>query len=89
MYRAALAATGTRACDALAVGDSFTTDVEPALRLGARAAWARYGRRYDAGLWDTLLAVSPWTTSAVAQQDAVLTCDAAPLDAFSDILSLI
>jgi phosphoglycolate phosphatase-like HAD superfamily hydrolase len=59
MYRHALLATNTQPANALVVGDSLANDLVPALGLGARGAWARYGLHVDTGLWETLLAVTP------------------------------
>ena len=90
MYRRALLATDTQPADALVVGDSLVNDLMPALSLGARGAWARYGLRIDTGLWETLLAVTPWPATAVAEWTRSAPTDAvAGLDSFRDILALV
>jgi phosphoglycolate phosphatase len=89
MYRAALTATGLHPREVLVVGDSLVNDVAPALRLGARGAWARYGLRFDARLWETLLAVTPWSAAVIDAHHGTGGLDAPALDAFGEIRALI
>jgi phosphoglycolate phosphatase len=89
MYQAALDATGTAPASALAVGDHFANDIAPALRLGARGAWARYGRTVDDGLWQGLLTVTPWGSAKIAAQNADLVSTVPTLNTFSDVLQFV
>ena len=89
MYRIALEETNTAPAQALAVGDHLVNDVAPALRIGARGAWARYGQTVDHGLWQTLLTVTPWGSAKVAAQRAQPTSNVPVLDGFSELLNLV
>jgi phosphoglycolate phosphatase-like HAD superfamily hydrolase len=54
--------------DAWYVGDSLTRDVVMAKSAGVKAVWARYGTRYDRGLWDSLVRITHWTEYDVARE---------------------
>jgi len=54
--------------DAFYVGDSLTRDVSMAKTAGVTAIWAKYGTRYDANLWDSLVRVTHWTAEDVARE---------------------
>lgn len=51
------------------VGDSLTKDVGMALAAGVTAIWARYGTKYDANLWKTLVRVTHWTAADVEREE--------------------
>jgi phosphoglycolate phosphatase len=61
---------------------------------GMTAVWARYGTRYDARLWDLLVAVTHWTAADVQREAKLreahrnITPDKT-IDTFSDILELV
>jgi phosphoglycolate phosphatase len=59
---------GIRKEDAWYVGDSLTRDVSMAKTAGVKAVWARYGTRYDRGLWDSLVRITHWTEEDVARE---------------------
>jgi phosphoglycolate phosphatase len=54
--------------DAWYVGDSLTRDVSMAKIAGVKAVWARYGIRYDRGLWDSLVRITHWTEEDVVRE---------------------
>jgi len=56
---------GVTASEALYVGDSLTRDIAMAKLAGTRSAFARYGRTFDAGLWEKLVRVTHWTDEDV------------------------
>lgn len=89
MYERALRGTQTEPWATLAVGDHFGNDLAPALRLGARAAWAGYGVAVEPALWQRLLAVTPWTRAAVAAREETPPAEVPVLKSFSDVLALI
>lgn len=55
--------------DAFYVGDSLTRDMSMAKAAGVTAIWARYGTRYDSGLWKILVRVTHWTDEDVAREE--------------------
>lgn len=59
---------GVRVQDTFYVGDSLTRDVSMAKTAGVTAIWAKYGTRYDARLWDSLVRVTHWTAADVARE---------------------
>jgi FMN phosphatase YigB (HAD superfamily) len=50
------------------VGDSLTRDVWMAKTAGVHAVWARYGTRYDRGLWESLVRITHWTDEDVTRE---------------------
>lgn len=73
------------------VGDSIEKDIAPALQLGLKAVWARYGKVYDAKNWDTLVQVTPWRPSVVAseQQNASSISPSFTIDSFQQLMSIL
>jgi FMN phosphatase YigB (HAD superfamily) len=57
--------------ETLYVGDSISRDVAMAKNAGAYAAWARYGNRRDAALWEKLVRVTHWTDEDVAHEKRI------------------
>jgi len=53
----------------LYVEDSLVRDIGMAKDAGAHAAWAEYGTRYDAALWDRLVRITHWTDDDVARAE--------------------
>lgn len=51
--------------ETLYVGDSVSRDIGMAKEAGVWAAWAAYGIRYDATLWEGLVRVTHWTEEDV------------------------
>jgi phosphoglycolate phosphatase len=56
---------GVQPAEALYVGDSITRDIAMAKLAGTRSAFAKYGRAFDAGLWQQLVRVTHWTEEDV------------------------
>lgn len=78
-----------KASSALVVGDSLAKDVQPALDLGARGAWARYGTTPHHELLAVLLKVTPWSSNAIAQQYRVEASDVPTITCFEEVLDLL
>jgi len=47
------------------IGDSLHKDVRPALEIGARGVWAKYGLSFDRDNFQTLLAITHWTQQRI------------------------
>jgi phosphoglycolate phosphatase-like HAD superfamily hydrolase len=83
---------GTAPRQTLYVGDSLVRDVGMAKEAGVYAAWAKYGTRFDAGLWNQLVRVTHWTsedfdrTRMANQRYAGVEPDVILHDQFSEIL---
>jgi len=52
--------------DTFVIGDSLNKDVAPALELGAIGIWAKYGTKYEARNFDTLLKITHWDQDKIA-----------------------
>lgn len=89
-YSDILRLLGKPAEGAWAVGDSLQKDIAPALRLGLKGVWARYGTQYDAKNMQTLLQVTHWgaPTIAMTYQPDGITPDWT-IDDFSRLRTLI
>lgn len=57
---------GVRADETAMVGDSLQSDIRPAVTLGIRAFWARYGLNFDVSNRHTIEAITPGGADAVA-----------------------
>jgi phosphoglycolate phosphatase-like HAD superfamily hydrolase len=64
--------------EAAFIGDSLTRDIPLAQRAGVHDVCAAYGRRYEAGLWDRLVAVTHWTEEDVAREQKLAAHKAQP-----------
>lgn len=73
------------------VGDSIEKDIAPALQMGLKAVWAKYGKIYAEKNWDTLVQVTPWRPSVVAseQQKASSICPSHTIDSFQQLMSIL
>lgn len=90
MYETVLRDLGVAPADALVVGDSVQKDVMPAVRLGGRGAWARYGTWPRPEHLRVLLQVTPWSSSGVSQQyDDAVGEEVPALDSFTEVLALL
>ncbi len=47
------------------VGDSIGKDLEPAIEIGAKTIWAKYGLEFSKKNLDTLLEITPWTEQGI------------------------
>jgi phosphoglycolate phosphatase len=54
--------------DAWFIGDSLVRDISMAKMAGVQSAWARYGTRYDPGLWSLLVRITHWSDEDVARE---------------------
>jgi phosphoglycolate phosphatase len=50
------------------IGDSLTRDVSMAKTAGVIAVWARYGTKFDRGLWNKIVRVTHWTKEDVSRE---------------------
>jgi FMN phosphatase YigB (HAD superfamily) len=90
MYRTILAALKIPAARALIVGDSVAKDVVPAVKLGARGAWARYGTTQQPDHVEFLLRVTPWSAEAIREEYALSGSERLlTLDRFEDLLRFV
>lgn len=90
MYETVFEALKINPRDAIVVGDSLAKDIVPALDLGARGAWARYGTEPDPDDLAFLLRVTPWSAGAVRQQYSTEAISDLPiLDQFDELIALI
>lgn len=85
---------GVLPSEALYVGDSLTRDIGMAKEAGVRAVWARYGTRFDKGLWAVLVQITHWTDEDVAREevlrhryDHVVPDDT--IDSFAEVLDIV
>lgn len=89
MYRTILRDLAIDPSAAVAVGDSVAKDIAPALSLGARGAWARYGTRPRAELLEVLLRVTPWSQASVDQQYRYADTPVPTLSEFADVIEVL
>ncbi len=47
------------------VGDSIQKDLAPAIQIGAKGVWARYGKRFDERNFQTLLTITHWDEAKI------------------------
>jgi FMN phosphatase YigB (HAD superfamily) len=78
--------------ETLYVGDSISRDVAMAKNAGTYAAWARYGSRRDAALWDKLVRVTHWSDEDVVREKRLIdeTRNVRPdvvIDSFPELLN--
>ncbi len=74
MYETVLSDLALKAGDAWVIGDSLHKDVAPALAIGARGIWAKYGGDFDAKNFETLLSITDWKQERIDKtyaEDAV------------------
>lgn len=88
MYERVISATSSDPRHVLVAGDSLRNDIEPAMHVGSRCAWARYGATPRPELMQTLLRVTPWTASAIDRdRDAVAQSELPTLSQFGELLA--
>jgi FMN phosphatase YigB (HAD superfamily) len=66
-YRLAMRYTHAQPRETAIIGDSLFSDVEPALRTGSRALWARYGHSFSEKNRRTIEDITPGGRSAVSR----------------------
>lgn len=72
------------------IGDSLQKDLRPAAELGLTTVWARYGLKFDAKNFDTLLTITHWSNERVAavyQESSIQ--PTFTLESFSEIQQLV
>ncbi len=79
--------------ECLYIGDSLIRDVAMAKEAGVKAAWARYGTRYDPSLWNLLVAVTHWSSEDVEREAKLreIFRNVRPdftIDAFNELLAI-
>jgi len=76
----------------LYVGDSISRDIGMAKAAGAWAAWAQYGTKFDAALWQRIVRITHWRQEDVERAKAAddhfgnSRADATLHDSFAEIL---
>ncbi len=66
-YRIVIEDLGIRSSDTWVVGDSLQKDVRPALQIGAKGVWARYGQQFEQKNFRTILSVTHWSAEKIAE----------------------
>jgi FMN phosphatase YigB (HAD superfamily) len=65
MYQDVLTAFQLSPSETWVVGDSLAKDVAPALAIGAKGVWARYGNVWEAHNFQTLLSITHWSEAQI------------------------
>lgn len=90
MYLEILAKLEIPPKNAWIVGDSLGKDVAPAIAIGANGVWARYGRDFDKRNFDTILEITHWSDSHIAQvYDDRAVVPTAVIDSFSELQRIV
>lgn len=49
------------------IGDNLFKDISPALEIGAKGVWAKYGEKFEKKNFETLLKITPWDKEKVTE----------------------